>query len=243
MDFQQVENEPVASMGPRHFSRGIYHQLLHGTSKPTLQWGRGISAAELCSSTYGCWLPEKLQWGRGISAAELRGPSLRCWPSCRFNGAAAFQPRNLRECWEGQSWQPSFNGAAAFQPRNFGRQAWVRRLPNASMGPRHFSRGIVCVHPISVRWVLKLQWGRGISAAEFSPLAAGKRCLSCFNGAAAFQPRNCSASGSGLREDRKASMGPRHFSRGITPSPSSNQMDPASFNGAAAFQPRNFEHR
>ena len=183
-------------MGPRHFSRGITRAVTIPTAETPASMGPRHFSRGICHRYSPSRQDRWLQWGRGISAAELY---------------VQVDPADLPQA--------------------------------ASMGPRHFSRGIVCVHPISVRWVLKLQWGRGISAAEFSPLAAGKRCLSCFNGAAAFQPRNCSASGSGLREDRKASMGPRHFSRGITPSPSSNQMDPASFNGAAAFQPRNFEHR
>ena len=60
-----------------------------------------------------------------------------------------------------------------------------------------------------------LQWGRGISAAEFpEPPENMLVNHSSFNGAAAFQPRN--------------------YSRG-------NHTDgrDTGFNGAAAFQPRN----
>src|SRR5660398_200375 len=36
----------------------------------TLQWGRGISAADTALETQNAWRYAKLQWGRGISAAD-----------------------------------------------------------------------------------------------------------------------------------------------------------------------------
>ncbi len=204
-----------ASMGPRHFSRGTMTWSIAASSTGELQWGRGISAAELTASGMAPNSPSMLQWGRGISAAELwilmlwYSVSTRC-----FNGAAAFQPRNW--VWRGNSAHVvmCFNGAAAFQPRNFdltcermleqqllqwGRGISAAELPieparagrhvYASMGPRHFSRGTLPIHVYAYQ------------------------DISRFNGAAAFQPRNYISTG--RTSDRlTASMGPRHFSRG-----------------------------
>ena len=60
----------------------------------------------------------------------------------------------------------------------------------ASMGPRHFSRGIIKVI-LMYAFHYSLQWGRGISAAELL--------------------KNIKVGGMNV----KASIGPRHFSRGI----------------------------
>ena len=60
-----------------------------------------------------------------------------------FNGAAAFQPRKVKELTRNSAGRgQGFNGAAAFQPR----KAWIthdKPTPpsGASMGPRLFSRG------------------------------------------------------------------------------------------------------
>ena len=130
-----------------------------------------------------------LQWGRGIAAAEFArsGPGRPL--SRSFNGAAASLPRNARlEC------RPV--GAA-----------------RASMGPRHRCRGMQTVPGLPVS-TPRLQWGRGIAAAESSAGAGRSRCTKRFNGAAASLPRNC---------------GPRYSSRG----------ENRRFNGAAASLPRN----
>ncbi|CUQ67487.1 protein of unknown function [Candidatus Nitrospira inopinata] len=60
----------------------------------TLQWGRGVSAAEIWRRAYAGQVADQLQWGRGVSAAEM-GCCLFFSSSSmtRFNGAAAFQPR------------------------------------------------------------------------------------------------------------------------------------------------------
>ena len=110
-----------------------------------------------------------LQWGRGSSAAEGAPPSPRVGikNDHGFNGAAALQPRKgsisdrtCRPC-------SRFNGAAALQPRKG-------------------AGGIGDVAELPVR----LQWGRGSSAAEGSGSAIKSRLnASCFNGAAALQPR------------------------------------------------------
>ena len=87
------------------------------------------------------------------------------------------------------------------------------------MGPRLFSRGRVPAFHACGIWIVKLQWGRGCSAAEgsgalldameFHTLQWGRGCsaaegsqgnanstlLRCFNGAAAVQPRKGSGSG------------------------------------------------
>ncbi len=59
-------------MGPRPFGRGNAKiRYVFGGKFVLLQWGRGLSAAEMpgisCSPRWG----NRLQWGRGLSAAEI----------------------------------------------------------------------------------------------------------------------------------------------------------------------------
>ena len=62
----------------------------------------------------------------------------------------------------------------------------------ASMGPRSFNRGNGQLVERRERWLLPLQWGRGLSTAEIMPIAQiGGKQWSGFNGAAVFQPRKC----------------------------------------------------
>ena len=149
-------------------------------------------------------------FSRGISTAnkELR-PDQQS-----FNGAAAFQPRN---CSGIVGWYPDVH--ASMGPRHFSRRIWAmgqldRKHQDASMGPRHFSRGIITHNRMA------------------------KKPDTSFNGAAAFQPRNCSQSRARGCRRSHASMGPRHFSRGILWDAKYRRRS-YGFNGAAAFQPRN----
>ncbi len=176
-------------MGPRHFSHGTIWASLMFLVALSLQWGRGISATELTSH----WISRPSRW-------------------C-FNGAAAFQPRNL--ACEPPSARPprSFNGAAAFQPRNYLHAYGPGTRERPSMGPRHFSRGTL----ESVKDANKLQTA-SMGPRHFSRGTRRRRLhlifqLDCFNGAAAFQPRNCRGLLS-VCHHSISSMGPRHFSRG-----------------------------
>ncbi len=105
-----------------------------------------------------------------------------------------------------------FNGAAASQPRRAGTASRRCAERRASMGPRLLSRG-----EWTQAWSecdgCSLQWGRGFSAAERLTSALVSSRYTCFNGAAASQPRR------GHKAKRKLPqiMG---------------------FNGAAASQPR-----
>ncbi len=130
--------------------------------------------------------------------------------------------------------EESFNGAAAFRPRRpeLGWSGNVMRI--ASMGPRPFGRGDliakadwangVCFNGAAAfrprrrfgeslrRAASRLQWGRGLSAAETA--------LQC-----------------DLRFADGASMGPRPFGRGDS-RPFAAIGTKKRFNGAAAFRPR-----
>ena len=182
-----------------------------------------------------------LQWGRGLSAAEMRegaprprapGPaSMGPRPFSRGNpcGEAKALPRATRASMGPRPFSRGnrqlhgvharffyrFNGAAAFQPRKSAPRRWLGRKPG------------------------RLQWGRGLSAAEIErraadstpniiasmgprpfsrgncePAASPAASMACFNGAAAFQPRKCPGPRSLCRRSAPASMGPRPFSRG-----------------------------
>ena len=181
-----------------------------------LQWGRGLSTAEIRKAreitpreslasmgprsfnrgnrvkvSEGRQSVLGLQWGRGLSTAEIC--PLRVGPEAQ---AALQWGRGLSTaemCSTSQAaWPPlpSFNGAAVFQPRKCGE----------------------CRGP---------------------PARAG-----CFNGAAVFQPRK-----SGRRQYPRltahaASMGPRSFNRGNAKRLLPDHPGPLGFNGAAVFQPR-----
>ena len=184
----------MASMGPRHFSRG----------KPTastapllccclLQWGHGISAVESAAVTLATVsVAGSLQWGHGISAVERdggvsvyiclfvasMGPRHFSRGKCKglrldrqvVNGLQWGHGISAVERWTGNNPQPEtrsrFNGATAFQP-------WKALDPFRLAGS---------CQPA-------LQWGHGISAVESPvPPPVVRRQTSCFNGATAFQP-------------------------------------------------------
>ena len=230
-----------------------------------LQWGRGLSAAEILDRHVALLVGVAASMGpRPFSRGnQLEKPSTSGYDQS-FNGAAAFQPRKSRhkrrrlaavlalQWGRGLSAaemttlldrlaaaDAGFNGAAAFQPRKFrARRAASRGRLLASMGPRPFSRG-----------------------NDASP-SAHRGHRDCFNGAAAFQPRKSHGQISSTTTTASASMGPRPFSRGnerrrgsdVCHRPASMGPRPFSrgnlhgvggwallagcFNGAAAFQPR-----
>ena len=85
----------AASMGPRHRCRGIARPLAVADLDAVASMGprhrcRGIWP------TNGVNVPEtSLQWGRGIAAAEFLPQRERFFGARGFNGAAASLPRNL----------------------------------------------------------------------------------------------------------------------------------------------------
>ena len=129
-------------MGPRPFGRGNSVRGSVPVVSVSLQWGRGLSAAEtghaICADTkvyiasmgprpFGrgnsgsqtrCSNIRLLQWGRGLSAAEtrrLRVPvGLKAPASMGARGLSAAET-----CSAGRDRSAlcSFNGAAAFRPR------------------------------------------------------------------------------------------------------------------------------
>ena len=153
-------------MGPRHFSRGI--DPLLGRPAGQLPGFNGAAAFQPRNFLGPAARPDRfgLQWGRGISAAEL---------PCSIGGMlprydASMGPRHFSRGisywrWTDRRMLQCFNGAAAFQPRNL-------------------------VYSVDSRQIKALQWGRGISAAEFRICWASGLMTHSFNGAAAFQPRN-----------------------------------------------------
>ncbi len=90
----------------------------------------------------------------------------------------------------------------------------VLKLQLASMGPQRFSCGDQDPCETCAPRFAGLQWGRSVSATEIGRcVITAKRTNTCFNGAAAFQPRRFkSRAKSGVRFD--TSMGPQPFSCG-----------------------------
>ena len=160
-------------------------------------------------------------------------------PASCFNGAAAWWPRKASWPANISPSRPSFNGAAAWWPRKA-----ARATPTACTGGR-------------------LQWGRGLVAAEgsygdgrlralanasmgprlggrgrFAGIGAYLAGVARFNGAAAWWPRK-----GGRRVPVRprlpiASMGPRLGGRGRMPWRSGPPWTLSRFNGAAAWWPR-----
>jgi len=165
-----------------------------GPSRPTLQWGRGLAAADV-----GGGIPSAsrcnglLQWGRGLAAADVRRISQMANP---YTLLASMGPRpRSRGCdstgtsgvtleiWASMGPRPRSRGclpvvvplALAHQasmgprPRSRGCEngSAVARMCEvaASMGPRPRSRG--CTRsPTAVCVTIALQWGRGLAAAD-----------------------------------------------------------------------------
>ncbi len=204
-----------ASMGPRRFSRGNHSKAwIRCCLRTRFNGAAAFQPRKSVQSALKNQLKLVLQWGRGVSAAEMG-----------VHGKRTETPT-----------------AASMGPRRFsrGNRDATRRtgdMASASMGPRRFSRGNLGVAVVTgtstcrfngaaafqprksycagifTRATQKLQWGRGVSAAEIRYWRLTTSRLLSFNGAAAFQPRKS-----------------RH--------PCDIHRPPIRFNGAAAFQPR-----
>ena len=162
-------------MGPRSFNRGNEVTLaVKEERERQLQWGRGLSTAEMNQIGQVLIGLAKLQWGRGLSTAEIcsqrretAGLDKASMGPRSFNRGNAGDLAGLRRrrflvsmgprsfnrgnpsgaCFVSAA-SSCFNGAAVFQPRKFFQQL---RFPAAR---------------------LSLQWGRGLSTAEMPPAAA-----------------------------------------------------------------------
>ena len=237
-----VRRSHGASMGPRSFNRGNVRPLRQNSRAAVL-----------------------LQWGRGLSTAEILSPVFFSWPSFPASmGPRSFNRGNPMASDAAPVVTTGFNGAAVFQPRKWRRRRSARAAGGvASMGPRSFNRGNACWRLRFLHRPLQLQWGRGLSTAEMPGAIAARpapptlqwgRGLSTaeishttpnppapggsFNGAAVFQPRKCVAigaasclktgfNGAAVFQPRKC-HGPDELS----------EAEQRCFNGAAVFQPR-----
>ena len=140
-DFHRVRR---ASMGPRRFSRGNLRNFPFSASQicsfngaaafqprkcrgrhykiagpcGLLQWGRGVSAAEIFTGLAISISEAELQWGRGVSAAEIDDDLLVDGPLVVLQWGRGVSAAEMAARWT----LPVI-------------------LPQASMGPRRFSRG------------------------------------------------------------------------------------------------------
>src|SRR5258708_30925625 len=117
-----------------------------------------------------------LQWGRGLTSAEIRQQTrgIAASHTC-FNGAADLHPRMPRTYIRGNTHRPTsshrslscFNGAADLHPRKYAiRKARAKRANLASMGPRTYIRGNMPTPLDGTKVTCPLQWGRGLTSAE-----------------------------------------------------------------------------
>ena len=200
-----------------------------------------------------------LPWNR------VRPPRSTPCPPRRFNGATAFLPWNPRDLLHRATSGRGFNGATAFLPWNLTTEyliesrfellqwghgisaveswlaeGWCDLEGQASMGPRHFCRGITenGVFPMSA--LLRFNGATAFLPWNQRTKPNSQRIGTCFNGATAFLPWNPFAAARGscpafwlqwghgisaVESNKKlldynakvaASMGPRHFCRGIS---------------------------
>ena len=108
------------SMGPTAFrSRKSHRDELPKDKDETLQWGRGLSVAEMQTASKRPSVLRSLQWGRGLSVAEIRS----------------------NEPLE----SPIVNTSMGPRPFGRGNARWMRSSSAywkaTSMGPRPFGRG------------------------------------------------------------------------------------------------------
>jgi len=156
-----------ASMGPRLLSRGVRSELL-GRSLHVRRFN-GAAASQPRSQRQGHSREHpvaKLQWGRGFSAAESAVAAV----VASERALASMGPRLLSRGVSGRLFAcvasiPGFNGAAASQPRSLREADLDAEDRKASMGPRLLSRGVARAG-LDPAQAGQLQWGRGFSAAE-----------------------------------------------------------------------------
>ena len=206
-----------ASMGPRSFNRGNDGTPMHSLARRAASMGPRSFNRGNRSRDEGRRHARQLQWGRGLSTAEMTDVEELIATTRRFNGAAVFQPRKsaVTPTVVIQARRASMG------PRSFNRGDPVvvhdvLLCGAASMGPRSFNRGNAGAS-CRVRQPEPLQWGRGLSTAEMASedepepnwitASMGPRSFNrgnvrrgsdahdgrpCFNGAAVFQPRKWS---------------------------------------------------
>ena len=106
-----------------------------------------------------------------------------------FNGAAVFQPRKDCQSLDATLCPGCFNGAAVFQPR----KASVSLSSSLTLFLLQWGRGLSTAEgtPLHSSWcgIDQLQWGRGLSTAEGRSSSGYRGGPGRFNGAAVFQPR------------------------------------------------------
>ncbi len=226
-----------ASMGPRSFNRGnpqghrqagrrlpgfngaavFQPRKLAGDPNPDqvaepLQWGRGLSTAEIWSAPACSCGASRLQWGRGLSTAEMRlVDALPVAVIPASMGPRSFNRGNPEICPPAHDGLEASMGPRSFNRGNAAAHHMDAMMNSASMGPRSFNRGNVRFPTKTRAEMEQLQWGRGLSTAEM---------------------RNYWRANDG---PRPASMGPRSFNRGNT-----GDRSAATNTGEASMGPRSF---
>ncbi len=191
-----------------------------------------------------------LQWGRGLSTAEIgRWP----WPSAprlyASMGPRSFNRGNRTKKMVARIGLPGFNGAAVFQPRKWVDQyadvkeahplQWGRGLSTAemsirdvadimgncaSMGPRSFNRGnsgrlkVVAYVPLASMGPRSFNRGNGLLGLDdglLDPASMGPR---------SFNRGNIAAAKMAYIARLRASMGPRSFNRGNVVDPGQGRV-------------------
>ena len=127
-----------ASMGPRSFNRGNGRPRRPCNRRLSFN---GAAVFQPRKSRHG-ELPGvslQLQWGRGLSTAEIGSSATAMRRRRASMGPRSFNRGNRIAEPARRPMQTGFNGAAVFQPRkSTGREEAARE---ASMGPRSFNRG------------------------------------------------------------------------------------------------------
>ena len=136
-----------------------------------LQWGRGFTAADTCWRIFqSSFESVQLQWGRGFTAADTSSLCSQClYPPFSLQWGRGFTAADTCSVRSKGAGPIGFNGAAASQPRiPLDAKTGLLTLTIASMGPRLHSRGYIPAECSPRPFVMRLQWGRGFTAADTS---------------------------------------------------------------------------
>ena len=181
----------------------------------SLQWGRGLAAAEMAVDSYTLATISELQWGRGLAAAEMTHSSV-----------ITCSGRSLQ--WG--------RGLAAAEMIVAGESASSPTI--ASMGPRPCGRGNVGSRGWPSNCVLSFNGAAALRPRKWPASYRRVDRPRSFNGAAALRPRKSLAGPVGIALAATASMGPRPCGRGNDVWIGPNPRAIIGFNGAAALRPR-----
>ena len=185
-----------ASMGPRSFNRG--NDCEGAGHRPRTHRFNGAAVfqprkCEVCRADNEA--RKALQWGRGLSTAEiLRVPAFPLRPRHASMGPRSFNRGNAGELPTAIPLEPASMGPRSFNRGNLPLPPRESPVPPTLQWGRGLSTAEMVSMGCTPQLTSVLQWGRGLSTAEMRSHTRRASIRRSFNGAAVFQPRKSSRS-------------------------------------------------